>query len=363
MNIQIINPIEYPNWDELLLTNDKTTFFHTSAWAKVLHESYRYKPLYFTLIDNDKLEVLIPVMEIKSFLTGLRGVSLPFADHCPPIAKSEKDFNNTFNEVINCGKKADWKTIDLKCCSNYLRGTTLPFVTFLTHDLDLMQTEQRICSTLRDSTKRNIKKANQKGLHVTIDNSRESVKEYYKLNCVTRKKHGLPPQPYYFFNKIYEHIISRKKGCVVLAEYHKKVVAGAVFFHFHNQAIFKYGSSDPRYLYLRPNNLVLWKAIQWYCQNEVKTLNFGRTELKNKGLIQFKRGWGATEEILNYYKYDVKKECFLTSGTHIKTSYNSSKIFTNTVFETDREPSLPACGMIIELKPQTNLINQSTQKT
>jgi len=326
LNIQIINPIEYHNWDELLLTNDKTTFFHTSAWAKVLHESYRYKPLYFTLIENGKLSALLPIMEINSFLTGSRGVSLPFADHCPPIAENENEFNEIFKEVINYGKKANWKAIDLKCCVNYLRGTTLPHETFLTHDLDLSKKEQEIFSAFRDSTKRNIKKANQKGLRVTIDNSRESVKEYYRLNCVTRKKHGIPPQPYHFFSKIYEHILSRKKGYVVLAEYQKKVVAGAVFFHFRNQAIFKYGSSDPKFLQLRPNNMVMWKAIKWYSQNEATTLNFGRTELKNKGLIQFKRGWGTTEEILNYYKYDLKKDCFLTKGEGTKSSYNFFRI-------------------------------------
>jgi hypothetical protein len=59
--ITIVNPIEYPNWDDLLLTNDQSTFFHTSAWARVLHESYKYKPLYFTSIDNGKLSALIPV--------------------------------------------------------------------------------------------------------------------------------------------------------------------------------------------------------------------------------------------------------------------------------------------------------------
>ena len=65
MNLEIINPIDYPNWDELLLTNDQTTFFHTSDWAKVLCESYRYKPLYFTVIEDGKLSALIPIMEIK----------------------------------------------------------------------------------------------------------------------------------------------------------------------------------------------------------------------------------------------------------------------------------------------------------
>ena len=44
MNISIINPIKHPDWDDLLLTADRATFFHTTAWARVLSESYGYKP-------------------------------------------------------------------------------------------------------------------------------------------------------------------------------------------------------------------------------------------------------------------------------------------------------------------------------
>jgi lipid II:glycine glycyltransferase (peptidoglycan interpeptide bridge formation enzyme) len=196
----------------------------------------------------------------------------------------------------------------------------------LTHDLDLSQTEQEIFTTFKDSTKRNIIKAIQKGVHVKIQKSLESIEEYYRLHCITRKRHGLPPQPLYFFKKIYEHIISKKKGFVALATYKKKVIAGAVFFQFGHKAIFKYGASDPRYLYLRPNNLVMWEAIKRYCQNGFKIFNFGRTELKHKGLLQFKRGWGVKEEILNYYKYDLKENCFVIKKVGIKSSYRFFKV-------------------------------------
>ena len=70
MHLQILNPLTYPNWDELLLTHEDYSFFHTTAWARVLHESYGYKPLYFTAIENGRLSALIPVMEVNSFITG-----------------------------------------------------------------------------------------------------------------------------------------------------------------------------------------------------------------------------------------------------------------------------------------------------
>ena len=46
-------------------------------------------------------------------------------------------------------------------------------------------------------------------LEMTICESFESIKDFYRLNCLTRRMHGLPPQPFSFFKKIHEHIICR----------------------------------------------------------------------------------------------------------------------------------------------------------
>ena len=119
--ITIVNPLEYPGWDELILTNDQSTFFHTSAWARVLHESYKYKPLYFTSIDNGKISALIPVMGVKSFITGKRGVSLPFTDYCQPIVSAETNSQEIIDELIAFGKKAGWRYLEWRGGESYFK--------------------------------------------------------------------------------------------------------------------------------------------------------------------------------------------------------------------------------------------------
>ena len=104
--VEILNPLEYPGWDDLLLTHEDYSFFHSSAWARVLHESYNYKPLYFTGVENGNLTALIPVMEVKSILTGRRGVSLPFTDFCQIIVSDEAQFKETIRQIIEYGEKA-----------------------------------------------------------------------------------------------------------------------------------------------------------------------------------------------------------------------------------------------------------------
>jgi len=263
-------------------------------------------------------------MEIKSFLTGKRGVSLPFTDHCHIITSAENHSQELFRKIIEYGKKAKWKTIEFRGGKECL-NKKISSKTFLTHALDISQPEQKIFSTFRNSTKHNIKKAVKLGVKVKILNSLESIKEFYRLNCFTRKDHGLPPQPFYFFRKLYKHIISRNKGFVALGFYRNKAVAGAVYSHFGNTAVFKYGASDKTYNHLRPNNLVMWEAIKWCAENGRKNFNFGRTESENKGLLQFKRGWGTIEETVHYYKYDFIRNCFVNKKDGLKSSYNLFK--------------------------------------
>lgn len=325
MNVEIINPIEYADWDAMLLEHEEASFFHTSAWAGVLSESYNYKPVYFTSIENGEIVSLIPLMEVKSFLTGNRGVSLPFTDHCDPICKDPVNLEEILNTVIEFGKTAGWKHIDLRGENAYYLGKPAS-ESFFVHFLDLAQGKDRIFAGLRSSTRRNIKRAQKENLSISIQNSRESVEAFYRLNCETRKHHGLPPQPRYFFKKIFEQIIARDKGFVVLAYRQRRIIAGAVFFHFKNKAIYKYGASDRKYLDLRPNNLVMWKAIEWFAGNAFKSFSFGRTEPENQGLLQFKRGWGAKEKTLNYYKYDLGKDRFVSNQSGAKSSYKFFKM-------------------------------------
>ena len=143
MSLQIINPITYPHWDDLLLSHDDYSFFHSSSWARVISESYKYKPLYFTSINNGKLETLVPIMEVNSLLTGKRGVSLPFTDFCQPFIGDSISFNKTNLEIIKYGRDARWRYIEWRDGKHYFKCET-PSLSFYSHDLILEKDENSI---------------------------------------------------------------------------------------------------------------------------------------------------------------------------------------------------------------------------
>jgi len=308
----MIDPLTFPGWDELLLSQDTRSFFHTSNWARVLHETYNYKPLYIASIEQDKLLALMPLMEIKSLIAGKRGVSLPFSDYCEIVASGETEFNSMMNYLIKYGEKSHWKSIEMMD-GRFFKPDTLNCSLYCEYSLDTTKNPEYIFRTFKENTRRNIKKAMKMGVTVHRYNSLESIKEYYRLHCLTRKRHGLPPQPYIFFKNIYKYIISNNHGFVMLASFNNIFVAGAIYFNCGNQVLFKYGASDLRYKRLRANHLVMWKAIEWFSRNGYEKLSLGRTDPNNEGLKRFKKGWGATEQIIRYYKYDFYKHSFTTN--------------------------------------------------
>lgn len=323
---KIINPIDYHDWDNQILSLPGHSIFHSTAWARVLMESYEYKPLYFCLIENGRLCGLIPVMEVASFLTGRRGVSLPFTDYCESLCDDETSFSELLSHATGFGKQASWKFIELRGSSEFLNGAD-PSTSYLAHTLPLSKDEHELFSKFRSSTKRNVKKASALGVSTLVLDSFDALTEYYRLHCLTRKEHGVPPQPFSFFELIYKHILAKGSGIVILGLWQGRVVSAAVFIHFGNKAHYKYGASDKAYQHLRANNLVMWEAIRYYSQSSFATFCFGRTDPENVGLRQFKMGWAPDEHLVNYYRYDLSKSKYTKTGP--ESSHLKKMFFTN----------------------------------
>jgi hypothetical protein len=314
--IEIINPLTYSNWDEMILDTNEYSLFHTSAWAQILHETYNYTPRYFCSIENNHLKTLLPFMEIDSWLTGSRAVSLPFTDYCPIILDSEMKYEDLIKKIIHFGKSEGWRSIEFRH-NRDRESEDISSDSFFEHSLDLKSGEKNLYEKLRSSTRRNIKKAQKSGVKTKISTSLASLKEYYHLHCLTRKRQGIPPQPFAFFKNIFHFILNERKGFVILAMYENVVISGMIFLFFGKKAIYKFGASSLKYQELRSNNLLMWEGIKNCIKLGCEQLSLGRTERNNSGLRQFKNGWAAKESIIKYYRYSLKNDRYISESSGI----------------------------------------------
>ena len=305
MKAQLVNPFTHPQWDELVLEHPESTIFHSAAWASVLSRTYRHKPLYLCGFHEKRLLAVVPMMEINSPLTGRRGVGLPFTDICEPLFFEERAIEFLVARLSDLAKQRRWKHFELRGAygPQELQDSPNPY---LAHTLDLRRNAETIFSGFSSANRRAIRKAEKSDLVVGSFQSREAIVEYYRLHIQTRKRHGVPPQPLEFFLNIHKELIARGLGFVVLAHLGTKPLAGAVFFHFGRNATYKFGASDEAHQTFRGNNLVMWEAIKGLKRQGIEALHFGRTSSGNKGLQDFKRGWGSQEMALSYFKRNTE---------------------------------------------------------
>ena len=311
--VTIVDPICDSQWDEIVLAHPDCSLFHTSAWAKVLCQTYGHRPLYLKISQSDGSVALMPLMEVASSFTGRRGVCLPFSDFCAPLIVGELGQGSLIETLIKLGRDRKWRYFELRGGKEMLPPSVAASERYYGHKLDLTIGAAELFARFQGSVRRAIRKGEKSGLVVGASNTRQAMLNFYKLHVRTRRRHGVPPQPLSFFLNIHERIIKAGLGFVVLAQTATKTTAGAVFFFSRHAGLYKFGASDERDQASRGNNFVMWEGIKRLISSGVKTLDFGRTAMNDNGLRRFKLSWGTDESIIEYFKFALGPNVWVNS--------------------------------------------------
>jgi len=293
------------SWLDYLESHSNATIFHHPAWIQLMEKSYGYRPYVLVFNKDDKIRAGVPFMEIRSLITGNRYVSLPYTDYCQPLYEDDlslKILTDWFNEAFQNKKmpriqlRWDYPT------TGHIKNQKI----YVNHAIQIDSNPELVAKKLKRTHRQNIQTAINRGVVVDQGNQLEHLRSYYSLQLETRRRHGVPAQPWSFFNHLATTIFKQGLGFVMLAYYESKCIAGVVFLHWKHHLVAKYSASLEEAMILRPNNLLFWKGIEWGCNNGFSVFDFGRTEQSNQGLCRYKRGWGAEETELTYSIFSNK---------------------------------------------------------
>lgn len=294
--------------------------FHTAEWLLTLQESYGFQPCCF-LRDTGAGREYWPFLEVQSRLTGKRGISLPFTDFCYPILRrpdSPKDFWET---ILRHAERAGWKYLEIRG-GQPIAENAPPAATYLLHYLPLKSNPAEMWRGLSKNHRRNIRRAEKSGMKIIRGVTADLLEDFYHLNQLTRRRHGLPPQPVGFFKNLHQNLLNGETGEIFIAYRQKQPVAGAVYLQHDGRVIYKYGASYPEAAFTGANHLVMWQALQHYGASGRSDLHFGKTAVFHEGLRRFKIGWGALEEEVSYYQYHLREKRFLQAQLNESGWYN-----------------------------------------
>jgi hypothetical protein len=305
MIVYALDPLHDSRWSELVERHPDASAFHTTAWLQALQQTYGYESIAFTTSPpGSALEDGVVICKVRSWLTGRRLVSLPFADHCEPLVTSRDAFNAIARHLDGLRRDGAWKYIELRPRSDAV-GPSQGMTTadqFWFHELDLRFPENTLLRGFhKNSIQQQLHRADRERLTYDDGTSEDLLRTFYQLLLLTRYRHQLPPQPLDWFRNLGKSFGAAMR--IRVARRDADAVAAILTLRHRDTMIYKYAASDARFHALGGMQMLLWKTIQDARSLGCSILDFGRSDLDNEGLATFKDRWGATRSRIVYRRF------------------------------------------------------------
>jgi hypothetical protein len=326
MTVHQIDPLQDQRWAEFLRMHPHASVFHTAGWLQALRRTYGYQPFVLTTSPpGSQLTNGLVFCRIRSWLTGERIVSIPFADHCQPLFEHIDDFYTVLEWLTGkWGKNSSARYAEIRprdggCLGVSGQAGFRPGRAFRLHTLDLAPScEALLRSFDKSSVQRRLRRAEGENLRYEVGNSEELLRKFYRLQVLTRRKHQIVPQPISWFRNLISLLPEQVSIRVVSKD--KVPIASILTLTGNGSVFYKYGCSDARYNNLAGTPLLFWRTIQESKELGAHTFDMGRSDLDNLGLIHFKSNWATTDVPLTYWR------CPASAGTELAPASTGRKV-------------------------------------
>ncbi len=304
-SIDTIDPLADVRWKTFVEWHPEASVFHHPSWLQALRKTYGFRPFAFTTAHpGEALSDGLLLCPVDSWVTGKRWISLPFSDHCDLLAGS--------NESRKCLLEHVAKSLGRGFEYAELRSTdasgTAPAENwrsdnrFLRHSISLRPSKEEIFQRFHKSfVQRKIRRAEREGLRYVSGRSGTLLDQFYDLVLRTRRRQRVPPQSFRWFQNLASCMEDRLSIHIAFKE--RQATAGILTLTHRNTLTYKYGCSDERFNNLGGTPFLFWNVIQSAKDSGLDTLDLGRSEVDNEGLILFKERLGATPSRLTYWTY------------------------------------------------------------
>lgn len=297
-----LDPLTDTRWPVFIGSHPAASVCHTIGWLRALQRTYDYRPIVFTPSSpDDELRSGVVFCQIDSWLTGRRIVSLPFSDHCEPLACSPEELAALMGGVMEEFRRRRYRRVEVRPLATLCAGSGLEkSQEFVFHRLDLQDGRDRVFRRLhKDCVQRKIRRAEREGLTWEDGHSAELLGQFYRLLVISRRRQELPPQPLDWFRNLMDCLGDQLN--IGVASKDRQPIAAIMTLRFKDVLTYKYGCSDRRFHRFGGMQLLLWKAIEQAISNGLREFDMGRSDLDSPGLITFKDRWAAARSRLTYW--------------------------------------------------------------
>lgn len=299
IKIKKLDEKSYSRWDNFVESCEEATFFHKAGWKQVVERAFGHKMHYLYAEKAGRIEGVLPLGHIKSWLFGNALISAPFCVYGGVAAISEgarkalEEAARDLARTLGVGY-LEWRNRRRGYSDRPRKELYVTFRKALDPDPD--NNLQALPRKQRAMVRKGIKA----GLISRID---ADIERFYSMYAESVRNLGTP-----VFSKHYFSILKETFGdqCEVLTiEHGGRPISSVMSFYFRDEVLPYYGGGTEQARELKGNDFMYWEVMRRASERGVRVFDYGRSK-RETGSYRFKKHWGFEPEPL-YYEYDLIK--------------------------------------------------------
>lgn len=301
MRIETLEPGENAAWDAFVDAHPDASFFHLAGFAGIFAETLRQRPHYLIARRGREIMGVLPLVEMRSPLSGRTLVSTPFLVEGGPLASEESAREALLEAAERLAAELDVRWIELRCAAPERPGWQSGGDLYHRFTIVLDPDPERTFASFRRKRRAAIRKGRSLGLTTSL---RDDLDTFYELLARSWHRLGTPILPRSYFRALKATFSDRMDMLFVEAE--SEPVSAVLTFYFRDRALPYYAGATPKARELCAAD-VMYDALMRHATlvRGCRIFDFGRSRV-GTGAYDFKRNWGLASEPL-HYSYKLRK--------------------------------------------------------
>ncbi len=279
-------------WNAFVDGHPDACGYHEWEWRRVFEASFGHECLYLVARRGNRVEGILPLVFIKSWLFGRSMTSLPFLNYGGALAESDAASRALLETAATLAQERRCRHIELRHTARHFDD--LPC---RQHKVSMrLSLRNGLWDSLDRKVRNQIRKAEKSQLTVSRGGA-ELLDDFYAVFARNMRDLGTPVYARRFFDEVLDAFPDRVRVLVVRLK--DVAVAAGLTYRTGTTTEVPWASSVRDYNSLCPNHLLYWHAIESAVAEGCEVFDFGRST-PNEGTYRFKEQWGATPLTLHW---------------------------------------------------------------
>ncbi|WP_341676074.1 FemAB family XrtA/PEP-CTERM system-associated protein [Niveibacterium sp. SC-1] len=294
VTVRSLGEAERGRWDAFVKACPQASFFHLSAWQRLIEEEQRHRTHFLFAERGGDIVGVLPLAEVKSRLFGHSLASLPFcvyggiaSEDAEAVAALESaaerialDRGVSHLEYRNVQPRhADWPGQDL-------------YVTFRKR---LEADDEANMAAIPRKQRAMVRKGIKNGLSAQRD---ADVSRFFSVYADNVRRHGTPALARRWFAAL-QNAFGDNCEVTTVCDSAANPVSSVLSFFFRDEILPYYAGDLPAARDLAANDFKYWALMQRAVERQCSVFDYGRSKL-GTGPYSFKKNWGFEPTPLAY---------------------------------------------------------------